>query len=137
MDNISDYIYVIIIIGSIIISIVKGAAKKKMQTSEKPTAQTSPKKDTLDDVFRKILREQQVKLPKPKVITVPKPVAARPKPAVNEVVMDDAFALEKHHFIHHQEYDEQPVAQPISLELNNSEDWQKAFIHSEIFNRKY
>ncbi|MDR3327556.1 MAG: hypothetical protein LBT04_05445 [Prevotellaceae bacterium] len=128
MDNISDYIYVIIIIGSIIVSIAKSATKKKAQTSEKPVARTSPKQNTLDDVFRKMLQERQVKPLKSKVV-VPA--------AVKEVVMNDSFALEKHHFEHQHEYDEPQVAKSINLELNNNEDWQRAFIHSEIFNRKY
>jgi hypothetical protein len=133
----SNYIYVVILIGSVIVSIINSVFKKKNEAqNQKP--KTSPSTQSLEDIFREITQNapQPLTQPEPKPVFVPKQVAEQPTLAQRQIVMNDAFATKKHNFVQHQIYSEQ-TAQPIDIQLNSADDWQRAFVHSEIFNRKY
>ncbi|MDR1544326.1 MAG: hypothetical protein LBS50_07990 [Prevotellaceae bacterium] len=137
-DNFEIIIYVAIIAISIISSIVKKFATKKQKPVTQPVEK--PTKNIFEDVLRELTQTQPV-IPQP--IPVPQPVvrksvAPQPKPqkiVASAPVMNDRFALERHNY-QRSEISQTAVRQ-IDAELNNAADWQKAFIYSEIFNRKY
>jgi hypothetical protein len=71
-------------------------------------------------------------------VVVPQPVARQtvaPRLQDADIVMADKFALEKHNY-RRSEIPQIAIKQT-DAQLNSVQDWQKAFIYSEIFNRKY
>ncbi|MDR0830027.1 MAG: hypothetical protein LBN95_07950 [Prevotellaceae bacterium] len=131
-------IYVAIIVISIISSIVKSISKKKetVGAPSQPKPQQTAKR-SLEDIFRELVEVPQQPQPKPVVVAQPvvKQPVVQPKPQFAVPVMNDGFALEKHNYNHVET--SQNSGNQIDLQLNNAADWQKAFIYSEIFNRKY
>jgi hypothetical protein len=77
---------------------------------------------------------QQQSVPKS---VVPQPVKVPQQQPVthSQLIMNDALALEKHVF----QNPTAPIEQShrFEVDLNDVQDWQRAFVHSEIFSRKY
>jgi len=128
MKNPETLIYVILIVGSLIWSIVKKFAAKKAETAQPnpQPAPTSRQQRTLEDIFREMAGEIE---PQPVVVKPqPQPVS-KPKP-----IMNDSFA--KRSIFKHTPQQETPQHH-FDVDLENTSDWQRAFVYSEIFNRKY
>lgn len=112
MDIIQVIIFVVIIAVAIVQQISKASKKEKA---------ASPK-EVLADMFPDIEREEQVAAPVP-VQRKPKPVRKQYQPVVPEQAA-----------VHRME--KKPQNNP-PIKLNTREEARRAFIYSEIFNRKY
>ena len=115
MDKLSDYIPLIIIIGSIIFSMIKGSRKK----SEEETAKT-----TLPGHRNQPERKEKTAIKKPKIKTH-EPTIITPTPISSEssIVSSEQKDVESTHV-------------PF-LDSSDINEVKKAFIYTEIFNRKY
>ena len=132
MDSPENIIYVILIVGSIIWSIIKKFIGKKAETV-KPKHQPAPThrpQRTLEDIFRDLAGEIEPQ-------QIPQPVAVEPviqsKP---QHIMNDALALEKR-IVPRQLVAQELPPRNFAVNLEDANDWQRAFVYSEIFNRKY
>jgi len=129
-----DIIYVVLIVGSILVSILKKFFGKKEQQAQ--PAQTPKPTRSLEDVFRELTGE---------VITQPEPQPVvyqsfmeHPQTVVKpQPVMNDALALKKHIFKSSVSVQSDVPQRSFAVDLDDSNDWQRAFVYSEIFNRKY
>ena len=130
MDNPENIIYVILIVGSLIWSIVKKFVGKKVQTEQPQPTQTSQPKRSLEDIFRELAGEVGP-LPQPQPVVVQPIVQTKA-----QSIMNDALALEKHITPRLSAPQELPQ-RTFTVALENVSDWQHAFVYSEIFNRKY
>ncbi|MDR0866360.1 MAG: hypothetical protein LBO74_15730 [Candidatus Symbiothrix sp.] len=119
MDNLSDYVPLIIIVGSIIYSIVKGTGKKRQEEMSKTTLPGHKPKDiTVPDIQPvKAVKKTKKKAAPPK----PEPVVIRPvvTPAAPVEVLSG--------------FDEQ--VEPL-LNIEDPDEIKKAFIYTEILRRK-
>jgi len=136
MKNPENIIYVVLIIGSIIWSIVKKfTAQKKNNTPQHQRVPSSKPERSLEDIFRELAGEIE---PQPQPVKVKPSEQPTPKPqysATPQPIMNDSLAMERGISTR---YMPQNTQQPhLSVDLKNISDWQHAFIYSEIFNRKY
>ena len=134
-----NIIYIVLIVGSIIWSIVKKFIAKTEDAQNPPQPKQAPTPQmSLEDIFRKLADEIEPQ-------TIPKPVVAqpitqqKPKPIVMpQLVMNDALATEKRVVFNQPVFVEQELPQRnFTVDLEGTADWQRAFVYSEIFNRKY
>ena len=149
MENIGDWLYVLVLIIAGISSIINSIHKKSRQASEQ-SRQTQPREivtdDTFDDDFwgeitnqLPVPESQPSRAVQPKLQTQPifQPATKQSKyrfdktqegqRSISSINTDCAFA------------DNEEEHASITLEdlPSNTEEWRKAFIHNEIFNRKY
>ncbi|MDR2085632.1 MAG: hypothetical protein LBP72_00485 [Dysgonamonadaceae bacterium] len=119
MDKLSDYIPLIIIIGSIIYSAIKGGSKKKQEEMAKTTLPGKRFDETVRSEKNAVKKQT---LPKPKVASTEKKEifhkAAKVIPNVET------------HLVEEQEY-----VKPL-LDIEDHEEVRRAFIYAEILNRK-
>jgi len=152
MDDIGNYIYLVIIIVAALSSVFK---KKKAQ---KPVNTPAPEAD-IKDVLRELLGEKpaQVNKPAPEVIKDEQPEVevfqvkeevGEPyeRPVSYETIFDSSkLRIKKNIVKHHQEINSIYVDEGLSVEeepatnlsFANIEDAKKAIIYTEIMNRKY
>jgi hypothetical protein len=127
MDNLSDYIPLILIVGSIIFSVIKGAGKKAREEMAKTTLpgkkageiRELEEKISSKKVFREETNRQQAKSSSKLVRETP--VRAQHTKGI--------FTKENS-FVEETEY-----GAPV-LDIEDSESIKQAFIYSEIWNRK-
>ena len=133
MDSPENIIYVILVIGSIIWGIVKKFLGKKEETAQPQPAQTSDPKKSLEEIFRELAGEIEPQ-PQPAVF---QPIAQLvPQPVLkSQPVMNDAFASKS--IVKTLPQQQETPQQYFSVDLENVSDWQRAFVYSEIFNKKY
>jgi hypothetical protein len=119
MDNLSNYVPLIIIIGSIIYSIVKGTNQKKQEEMAKTTLPGhKPKEITVPEVRPvKTVKKEKKKVAPPK-----------PEPAVVRQVVTPPSPVEVLEVIEEQ-------GEPV-LDIGDTDEIKKAFIYTEIFNRR-
>lgn len=146
MDNIGDYLYLLIIA----VAAISGLIKKKAKSAESHELPKQPRKKAFD--FDEILRELIPEETKP--VVPPKPVVYQPitKAATNEDLSyetaSDPSALRAKKHISKLANDlneikpieiqySEPVYRGVNVSLETVEDARQAFIYSEIFNRKY
>lgn len=146
MDNIGDYLYLLIIA----VAAISGLLKKKAKNAESHELPKQPRKKAFD--FDEILRELIPEEVKP--VAPPKPVVYQPitKAATNEELSyetaSDPSALRAKKHISKLANDlteikpieiqsSEPVSQGVNVSLETVEDARQAFIYAEIFNRKY
>jgi len=128
MDNPENLIYVILIVGSLIWQLAKKFIGKKEQTTQPKPAPTPQPKRTLEDIFREMAGEFEPQpIPQPVVV---QPIA-QPKPIMNDALAEKRIIVPK--IIQQEEI----LQRNFAVDLENSNDWQRAFVYSEIFNRKY
>ena len=132
MDKFGNYIYAIIIIGSIILSIIQGAAKKKKQQQSQSTSPI-PRKKSWDEIFGELVEKE-----KPKPAVIQKPI---PKTQVSQSIYQTKQVTNASISKNREKWVETPkeasLPRHLDINLENASDWQKAFVYSEIFNRKY
>jgi hypothetical protein len=148
MDNIGDYIYLLIIA----VAAISGLLKKKAKNAESHELPKQPRKKAFD--FDEILRELIPEEIKPVPVAPSKPVVYQPikKAATNENLSYEtasdpsALRAKKHMSKLANDLNEikpieiqysEPVYRGVNVSLETVEDARQAFIYSEIFNRKY
>ena len=115
MDKLSDYIPLIIIVGSIVYSIVKGLGKSQKEETAKTTL---PKPHSQPEIKRKTpIKEPEFKIQEPVVVTKTPSLSQPP------VVFSESREAES--------------ATVPFLDTNDLDEVKKAFIYTEIFNQKY
>ncbi len=129
MDNLGDWLYIVLLIAAGISGLLSSGKKKKRSaqmpthpeaepyTEEKPH-ETKSFWDVLDEVQKEQYRPQQQK-PKPQPVKQKVEKVSTPKPK-NRIIEqeEDAFAISSDSF-------------------HDTEELKKAIIYSEILNRKY
>jgi hypothetical protein len=128
MDKLSEYIPLILIVGSIIVSVVSGASKKAKEETAKTTLPGRKSGEVIPDereipsqnVHRKKIKKQPVKTATP-----------QPVKEVSESRIQAKIDSEKKSAIFEEVEYEPPV-----LDVENPEAIKQAFIYSEIWNRK-
>ena len=115
MDKLSDYIPLIIIIGSIVFSVIKGLGKSQREETAKTTL---PNRHSQPEVEIKTpVKKPKLKTPQPSI------VAKKPVPAQSSIVSSESREIEA-------------TTVPF-LDSSDLDEVKKAFIYTEIFNRKY
>ncbi len=140
MEHLENYIYVIIIIGSVIVSFIqKKRQKQDERDKDKTLWQPTPRK-TFEEIFGEIFEgtnkeKKSVVRPQTEISVESQPISKQK--AHNQPTMLDNFATAKNTHIRHIEIPEENTARRFDVRLEDATDWQKAFVYSEIFNRKY
>ena len=114
-----EIIQILIFVGAMVIAVVGQNAKNK----KKPKT-TSPQ-EVLEDMFPDIEVDQEAPIAEPQPTSKPKPVFKR-KPhmaSISPEPIQTTFS--------------QPPKEKEKISLNNRKEARRAFIYSEIFNRKY
>ena len=116
-----EILQILIFVGAMIIAVVGQNAKNK----KKP--QTASPQEVLEDMFPDIETDQETPIAEPQPAPQPKPVFKR-KPRMASTPPQPP---------------QTPVSQPTKekekqkISLSNRKEARRAFIYSEIFNRKY
>ena len=155
MENIGDWLYVIILIIAGISSIFSSARKKAKQVSTKTqqtgqTQQAPPpreiaKGDIFDDDFWGDITNQQLPKKKPVPSIQPQPKTKQsykglPKQGdYNFNSINEGQSSITKNYANSTFADNEEEYASITLEdlPSETEEWRKVFIHNEIFNRKY
>lgn len=140
MEHLENYIYVIIIIGSLIVSFIQKKRQKQDEKDKgKTLSQPTPRK-TFEEIFGEIFEgttkeKKSVVRPQTAIAVEPQPISKQKE--YNPPTMLDNFATAKNTHIRHIEIPEDNTTRRFDVRLEDATDWQKAFVYSEIFNRKY
>ena len=116
-----EILQILIFVGAMVIAVVGQNAKSK----KKPT--TASPQEVLEDMFPDIETDQETPIAEPQPAPQPKPVFKR-KPRMASTPPQPP---------------QTPVSQPTKekekqkISLSNRKEARRAFIYSEIFNRKY
>ncbi|MDR2057717.1 MAG: hypothetical protein LBP83_05450 [Dysgonamonadaceae bacterium] len=124
MDNLSEYLPLIIIIGSIIVSVIKGTGKKAMEKTAKTTLPGKIPEEVIPSVKPVSLKARFTEKKTPANPTA-KPVKTK---ASETFKANTKIALGT--FIEEPEY-----IKPV-LDVHNQDEIKQAFIYSEILKRK-
>lgn len=117
--NMEEIIQILIFVGAMVIAVVGQNAKNK----KKPKT-TSPQ-EVLEDMFPEIEVDQEAPIAEPQPTSKPKPVFKR-KPHMASISPEPIQTTVS-----------QPPKEKEKISLNNRKEARRAFIYSEIFNRKY
>ena len=140
MENIGDWLYIIILIIAGISSVISSARKKARQASEQSMPREIITDNTFDDdndPWDYQTTEEPAPFIQPQTKQVHRSAPKQSKYNFNKsqegqsaIVRNDTDSL----FTHAEE-----VHVPIAIEdlSENTEEWRKAFIYSEIFTRKH
>ena len=114
-----EIIQILIFVGAMAIAVVGQNAKNK-----KKSKTTSPQ-EVLEDMFPEIEVDQEAPIAEPQPTSKPKPVFKR-KPHMASISPEPIQTTVS-----------QPPKEKEKISLNNRKEARRAFIYSEIFNRKY
>ena len=117
--NMEEIIQILIFVGAMAIAVVGQNAKNK-----KKSKTTSPQ-EVLEDMFPEIEVDQEAPIAEPQPTSKPKPVFKR-KPHMASISPEPIQTTVS-----------QPPKEKEKISLNNRKEARRAFIYSEIFNRKY
>ena len=117
--NMEEIIQILIFVGAMVIAVVGQNAKNK----KKPKT-TSPQ-EVLEDMFPEIEVDQEAPIAEPQPTSKPKPFFKR-KPHMASISPEPIQTTVS-----------QPPKEKEKISLNNRKEARRAFIYSEIFNRKY
>jgi hypothetical protein len=122
MDNLSDYIPLLIIIGSVIYSIVKETGKKKREEIAKTIlpGRKSGEEVSPPETFHEV-KSMKIETQKKKLPLISQSVISPVKQTICEGIENMAI-----------EYEESESL----LNIEDMDEVKKAFIYTEIFNRK-
>ena len=120
IKNMEEIIQILIFVGAIAIAVVGQNAKNK-----KKSKTTSPQ-EVLEDMFPEIEVDQETPIAEPQPAPRPKPVFKR-KPRMAPIISPEPP----------QTTVSQPPKEKEKISLNNQKEARRAFIYSEILNRKY
>ena len=144
MDSFGDYIYLIILV----VAGLSGLFRKKKQPDNMNPTPAAPKR-SWEDVLRNLVpvEEEQKVEPKYEKPILPKKKQSVPQPAMNYDKTEGSTGLratkQVSQLVSHQRVlvdeikDEEPKSFLQDIQLHSLEDAKRAFIYSEIFNRKY
>ena len=143
MENFGDWIYVIILAIAGISSIISSFRKNAKKAAEEAQEQTQPHEVTLGDVFDDDFWGNDGQTQEPQVINPAPAYKSKYKP----------IEQQQYNFNQHQEgvssfkpnkedsilLETEDVYTTVTLEdlPRDTDDWRKAFVYNEIFNRKY
>ena len=119
IKNMEEIIQILIFVGAMAIAVVGQNAKNK-----KKSKTTSPQ-EVLEDMFPEIEVDQEAPIAEPQPTSKPKPVFKR-KPHMASISPEPIQTTVS-----------QPPKEKEKISLNNRKEARRAFIYSEIFNRKY
>lgn len=148
MNDIGGYIVILIAVISTVVSMVQ-KSKKNEQQSDKPLSQPEIPK-WIKEIFGELSDDKPSKQPKPVQKSAPK--IKKAKPVYNEVLdsnrrttqslrqteMFDGLATRQ--AMHTEQVEQHKNAEEhrrFDVKLDEIDDWQKAFVYSEIFRKKY
>ena len=114
-----EIIQILIFVGAMVIAVVGQNAKNK----KKP--KTASPQEVLEDMFPEIEVDQEAPIAEPQPTSKPKPVFKR-KPHMASISPEPIQTTVS-----------QPPKEKEKISLNNRKEARRAFIYSEIFNRKY
>ena len=117
--NMEEIIQILIFVGAMVIAVVGQNAKNK----KKP--KTASPQEVLEDMFPEIEVDQEAPIAEPQPTSKPKPVFKR-KPHMASISPEPIQTTVS-----------QPPKEKEKISLNNRKEARRAFIYSEIFNRKY
>ena len=117
--NMEEIIQILIFVGAMVIAVVGQNAKNK----KKP--KTASPQEVLEDMFPEIEVDQEAPIAEPQPTSKPKPVFKR-KPHMASICPEPIQTTVS-----------QPPKEKEKISLNNRKEARRAFIYSEIFNRKY
>jgi len=124
MDNLSDLLPIVIILGSFVFSIVQASRKKKQQSSQETV---SPEAYRQEESPERSF-EMPSQTPPSKKRSKKRITEIDHNPEVKRTVLAPAEAT----FL---EEPEEESAE-FTLDLSDTEDWKRAIVYSEILNRK-
>ena len=128
MDNLSDFIPLILILGSVIYSIAKGAGKKESEETAKTTLPGKTAKD---------VKPKGTKLPQKKKTKKEAVVSTQTKPIKNDqrksIQNSSVAPISVSEDIPYEEQNQETIP---FLDTHDREEIKQAFIYSEILNRK-
>ncbi|PID94924.1 MAG: hypothetical protein CSA89_00205 [Bacteroidales bacterium] len=133
-DGIEKYLYIIFVAIALIANFINKSKKKdKKRDANLPPRPVANFEDFIEDVFEKTMTKEA---------TTSSVSSSLDEMKQRTMPMRDAMALEHNHkFKHHLTttliVDNNADNRSFEVELNEQSDWQKAFVYSEIFNRKY
>ena len=131
MDNLSDFIPLLLIVGSVIISIVKSSDKKKAKQDQNKT--TLPKGIPTE----RPLDAPVVNLPKTRsVVVTPSPAQEKRGGRSADIIFNPEVKRTVHTTFEEHILDEAVEAKPVIFDTVNIDELKKAVIYSEILNRK-
>ena len=119
IKNMEEFIQILIFVGAMVIAVVGQNAKNK----KKP--KTASPQEVLEDMFPEIEVDQETPIAEPQPAPKPKPAFKR-KPRMASISPEPT-----------QPTVSQPPKEKEKISLNNRKEARRAFIYSEIFNRKY
>ena len=119
IKNMEEIIQILIFVGAMAIAVVGQNAKNK-----KKSKTTSPQ-EVLEDMFPEIEVDQEAPIAEPQPTSKPKPFFKR-KPHMASISPEPIQTTVS-----------QPPKEKEKISLNNRKEARRAFIYSEIFNRKY
>ena len=149
MENIGDWIYVIVLIVVGISSVIGSARKKAKQTQEQESHQTKPREIVVDDTFDDdFWGDMTKKQNDPEKIIIPtiqpqlqkqQSYKSEPKQAGYSFNKSQEGVQTLTTNINTIFADNEEENALITLEdlPSDIDDWRKAFVHNEILNRKY
>ena len=114
-----EILQILIFVGAMVIAVVGQNAKSK----KKPT--TASPQEVLEDMFPDIETDQETPIAEPQPAPQPKPVFKRKPRMVSTPPQPTKTTVP------------QPKKEKQKISLSNREEARRAFIYSEIFNRKY
>ena len=134
MEEFGDWIYIIVIIVAGIVSLIGSARKKahqavgQNQQNRQPSPEINTNPDDGDD-FWGTLTQQTVTEPERKA----KPVQKAKPPRITDGDYHTIFDTPEMQVT---DMDEGNVALTVNDLPDNADEWRKAFVYNEIFNRK-
>jgi len=143
MREVGDYIYLVLII----IAALSSVFKKKKEKTGTSTPQPEKKKPDFKEILKEFLPDDEEK-PLPQPVLIPTEVKPAEKAVVTYENTTDYSALKAkkqvnndivNNQIHEKRKfgDTDPIGDTPAIEFSTAEDARKAFIYSEIFNKKY
>lgn len=133
MENIGDWLYIVILVIAGISSLLSSIRKKSQQAAEQE--QTQSHEITTNNDEEEI--NHRVVQPQPYTKTSHQPLSAQKKYAFDKY-QEGQSSMTQYNMDSEPMYIEEEHAS-ITLEdlPSNTEEWRKAFIYNEIFNRKH
>lgn len=139
MEDIGDYLYFVVLLIAMISGLLKS---KKKKAQEQETYEREPREIDLDEV----LQELDPYFEKPAPVVRPEPQKSAPERYQTYESIKDSSALRAkkqvaktiHSKIKTESIFEEPATvETFQVSINNLDDAKRAFVYSEIFNRKY
>ncbi|MDR2149025.1 MAG: hypothetical protein LBE91_21500 [Tannerella sp.] len=150
MEDLGNYIYVIVIVIAALSGLLGKSKKKQPATTQKPQQQSPPSEweDVLGELFGTPKSKPQTQpqpVSRPVSPTVTKPQMQAPKSAYKPIYQSIDEIRPPEEGVRAIETKETNILDMeedmtgLSLDdiPNEAEDWRKVFVYNEIFNRKY